>query len=378
MKNNIENNILERCFGCGLCVKSCHKDAISMKKNALGFWYPSVNDKCVNCGVCLKICPASGNCKSNKLLNETFAARLNDVEEVKKSASGGVAYSLMRYGIQNGYIVYGAKYSDHYKKCEYHRASSSEDIQLLRGTKYSQAELCQSIEDIRNDIANNKKVMFIGTPCYVGAVHSKYGNNSNLILVELICSGVMPPKIEQDFFDKYRNKLKADIDFFSVKYKKHGFEWPYVLLKCKNYKYDNPLHCTEYGYCYRSIIRECCYSCCFKGDNSKADITIGDYWGYGKTSDVYSNKGVSAVILRNDKGKDLFMKLDDVVFVETQYKCLVKNNPRIESSRIKNKTNDAFIKIYLEKGYNSAIKKTISLKDVLLNPIKHILAIIER
>ena len=43
------------CVACGVCMKSCRKQAISIYKGC----YAQVDDtKCVGCGLCTKACPA--------------------------------------------------------------------------------------------------------------------------------------------------------------------------------------------------------------------------------------------------------------------------------------------------------------------------------
>ena len=49
------------CVACGVCVKTCPKEAISIWKGC----YAEVNEeKCVGCGLCGKACPAG--CVSTK------------------------------------------------------------------------------------------------------------------------------------------------------------------------------------------------------------------------------------------------------------------------------------------------------------------------
>ena len=44
-----------RCVACGVCMKACPKNAISIYKGC----YALVEEaKCVGCGLCAKVCPA--------------------------------------------------------------------------------------------------------------------------------------------------------------------------------------------------------------------------------------------------------------------------------------------------------------------------------
>ena len=54
------------CVACGVCVKTCRKEAISIYKGC----FAQVNEgKCVGCGLCAKACPAG--CISVKERSET-------------------------------------------------------------------------------------------------------------------------------------------------------------------------------------------------------------------------------------------------------------------------------------------------------------------
>ena len=48
----------ENCSGCTACQSICPKNAISMREDAEGFFYPDINsEKCIKCKKCLSVCP---------------------------------------------------------------------------------------------------------------------------------------------------------------------------------------------------------------------------------------------------------------------------------------------------------------------------------
>ena len=52
----------ERCKSCGLCVRECPRDAISISEvtNAKGYKVVQIDDeKCIACGICYHMCPDS-------------------------------------------------------------------------------------------------------------------------------------------------------------------------------------------------------------------------------------------------------------------------------------------------------------------------------
>ena len=53
-KGKIVRQICKKgCIACGVCVKVCPKDAISIEENVAKINY----DKCNNCGLCVEKCP---------------------------------------------------------------------------------------------------------------------------------------------------------------------------------------------------------------------------------------------------------------------------------------------------------------------------------
>ena len=54
------------CCGCHACYNACPQNAITMKKNELGFRYPAIDkEKCIDCGLCKKVCPVLNKKKIN-------------------------------------------------------------------------------------------------------------------------------------------------------------------------------------------------------------------------------------------------------------------------------------------------------------------------
>ncbi len=52
----------EDCCGCGACKMICHKNAILMKSDEEGFFYPIIDEeKCIKCYKCLAVCPFKNN-----------------------------------------------------------------------------------------------------------------------------------------------------------------------------------------------------------------------------------------------------------------------------------------------------------------------------
>ena len=74
--------------------------------------------------------------------------------------------------------------------------------------------------------------------------------------------------------------------------------------------------------------RPSCYSCRWKSPNFCSDITAGDFWGVSKVDPAWNdNKGISVVVVRTKKGRDMLEKLKDTCCLyETDEKTAMSSN----------------------------------------------------
>lgn len=121
------------------------------------------------------------------------------------------------------------------------------------------------------------------------------------------------------------------------------------------------------------ILRESCYNCPAKGlNNNLADIVLGDYWGiYHVHRDLFDNLGVSAVIVKTEKGQELFNKIKEQLnYKSTKYTDIIKYNPSFVASSERPELRD---KIFKDIKYNelSLIAKLCKLNQEIVNNKKH-------
>lgn len=107
---NIEDK--KRCCGCNACLQRCPKSCIMVQEDEEGFLYPVVDKEvCVDCGLCEKVCPVLNQREERKPL-EVYAA-FNKNEEIRmQSSSGGVFTALAEQIIQEGGVVFGARFNE--------------------------------------------------------------------------------------------------------------------------------------------------------------------------------------------------------------------------------------------------------------------------
>ena len=201
----------EDCTGCWACVNSCLHNAISMREEKLGHLYPLVNsDKCINCGLCIKICPAN-NSKTLCNPKTAYAGWDKNELEYKSSTSGGAASAFARYIIKNGGIVYGCACLENVD-IRHIRIDKEDDLYKLKGSKYVQSNIYDSYRSVKNDLCDNREVLFIGTPCQIAGLKSYLRKEyEKLYLVDLICHGVPSQKLFNYYLEYLSNKFKSKV-----------------------------------------------------------------------------------------------------------------------------------------------------------------------
>lgn len=327
------------CNGCGTCLQSCSKGAISMKVDEEGFVYPVIDlDKCNSCNICRKSCPVLNN-KKKEFSPLCYAAKNKNVEIQKNSSSGGVFSVLADYVFNKKGIVYGVVLDGNYVT-KHIRVINSIGLEKIRGSKYTQSNSFEVFMDVKKDLEDKKLVLFSGTPCQIAALKNYLRKNYvNLICVSVICHGVTSSKL----FHKYLDEIYLDKDdksnYFNFKDSKKGWSVSKVSYKtngkvCEEQFRENPfmnLYVNNY------ILRESCYNCSFKGiENQKADIILGDYWGvmnYHK--ELFDENGISCVIALTDIGKKLLHEKyikNSLILEETKIENIIAGNSLLVNS----------------------------------------------
>ena len=191
------------CCGCTACESICPKDAISMQPDDLGFLYPVVDEnRCIDCHLCEKVCAFHENYDKSLNLEApiAFGARHRDIREIETSRSGAAFIAISDYILENGGIVYGAGYGEHFRVI-HKRAISKEERNEFKGSKYVQSDLRGIFRLVKQDLIDGYCVLFSGTPCQTAGLNSFIGKKfrKNLILVYIFFHGVPGPRICEEY-----------------------------------------------------------------------------------------------------------------------------------------------------------------------------------
>lgn len=351
------------CCGCTACASICPKDAITMEPDTLGFKYPKVDlSKCIACGLCEKVC--AFNDSYDKSLNlkepEIYAARHKDMHEIETSRSGAAFIAISDFVLENGGIVYGVGYKEHFRVV-HKRATTKEERDEFKGSKYVQSDLDGIFRQVKEDLKQGYTVLFSGTPCQTAGLNSYIGKKlrENLVLVDIVCHGVPSPYIWRDYLayieKKYKSKV-VKVDFRD----KSRIGWS-GHIESFIFKKGNKREFTTYtNLFYRHImLRPSCSMCHFTNFSRPSDFTLADYWGWEKLSLDFNkdNKGCSLLLVNTKKGLEIFEmrkeKLNYLV-VTNQELCIQPNLQ--QPSKFDPHWKD-FSKLYSLKGFVAVVKR---------------------
>lgn len=361
------------CCGCLSCYYSCKFKAITLVSDNCGFIYPSIDkNKCINCGACDRNCPIIKKQIINPV-KRAIGARWIDKYSVSKSTSGGVATYFAKKFINASNIVYGVSCNGELVK--YDRVTDLKGVFEIRGTKYTEPQK-NFWKMLSKDIKNNRTILFIGTPCTIAAVKSRFNSYEKLFTCELICHGITSPRVLKEYIYKEELKNNSKVSKINVRYKKDGiWDPPYLKTTFVNGQENEKLfyNGSTFGYAFLNMSRSSCYNCKFKGENSWADITIGDYWGVNKESPVYAKEGVSLVLVRTRKGEELSKFDNTIISVNVNYNEVILHNDPIVKSIEHTRNSIEFTKLFSKYSLDSACKKSKGYKKLVFdNNVKKI------
>ncbi len=348
------------CCGCTACASVCAHDAITMKPDAMGFLYPVVDkSKCVDCGLCDKVCTFNDNYDTDLNLPkpDAYAARHKDMHEVETSRSGAAFIAMSDYVLENGGVVYGAGYTDHFRVV-HKRATTKEERDEFKGSKYVQSDMNTVFRQVKKDLKDGLTVMFSGTPCQTAGLNSYVGRRlrEHLILVDIVCHGVPGPNLWRDYIAYLEKKQGDKICWVNFR-DKQEYGWAAHKETFKFVKGGGKMNFT-YLFYQHIMLRPSCGKCHFANTKRPSDITIADYWGWEKTDPNINkdDKGVSLILVNTEKGREIFDAVKDrmtVIPAELE-NCMQPNlqHPSVFNPKWKNFERD-----YERKGFEYVMKK---------------------
>lgn len=344
-----------KCYGCFSCFNICPKQAISMVEDKFGYIYPEIDAaKCINCNLCKKVCP-SINESTFSYPQKCYASYSKDTNVNAISSSGGIAYELYKYIINNNGICYGVSNYLKNNAISFIQVEKIEDLKNIQGSKYVHAYVNDIFKKVEKYLKDDKLVLFIGTPCQVDGLKMFLRKDyQNLFLIDIICHGVPSQKF-------LKNEINTEFNQVSFRYKN---KFRLIAKKMNNTVYSKNQYKSYY---YNSFLkgityRENCYTCKYAQNKRVSDVTIGDFWGL-KDSTKQSPNGTSVILINTNKGENLINNINNIRIFEEKVENSFKENPQLNYPTNRTEKVEIFKYNYKENNFKQAVKKTYKFED---------------
>lgn len=348
-----------QCCGCTACEAVCGTRAITMQADALGFKYPVVDErKCTDCHRCEQVCQFKTDYATpdNYATPRAFGLRHNDPEQVRTSRSGAAFIALSAVVLAEGGVVYGAGYKEHFRVAHV-RATTAEELGVMKGSKYVQSDLEGVFRQVREDLRQGLTVLFSGTPCQTAGLRSCVGKrlSEKLYLVDIVCHGVPAPQLWQDYLAWLERRWGAEVTRVNFRDKRYGWrvhrEGYYTG---KRYRRANSftrifhLHISQ---------RVACGQCPYANVRRPSDLTLADFWGSERVDREWNkdDRGLSLVLVNTARGLGLLQRAKaDVDLREYPLEKCMQNQLRrpVKLGR----ENSAFQQLYAQAGFEVAAR----------------------
>ena len=246
------------------------------------------------------------------------------------------------------------------------------------GRKYVQSRIGRTYQQAKEFLESGRPVLFSGTPCQIRGLKLFLAKEyENLLTVDLVCHGVPSPEIWRQYlhetiarkgFKHTNSELRSTSQITGINFRDKTTGWQHFSLRfilrretgaglpetadVSRIHYKDP-----FFYCFLSHVTErySCYACPAKELKSGSDITLGDFWGFRGTKDFPDdNNGISLLLINTDQGSKY---ITGTLRSEQSYEKVIKQNPMITASLIKDPRRDTFYKAVAKSSLHRQSKK---------------------
>lgn len=311
MKHAITNISNNTCTGCGACVSACPNQCITLEYDREGFTVARVRETdCVDCGKCVSVCHVRSPLPRKEYRTRRYAAVNKNREIALKSSTSGIFWVLAKWIVEKRHgVVYGAILDDDLI-VRHARGETLQECKPFRRSKYLQSNTQRIFPLVREDLENNRTVLFSGVPCQIAALYKYLGKTyENLYTVDLLCHGAP----SQGLYNAYRKWLenKHGSDVTNINWRDKREMWmpshmSYQFREGGELYEENEDNLFQKGYVRNIYLRYYCYHCAYARVPRVGDITLGDDVRYQGELIEERRYGISVVAVSSRKGEELF------------------------------------------------------------------------
>jgi coenzyme F420-reducing hydrogenase beta subunit len=346
-----------------------------MQEDREGFLQPKIDTKlCIQCHKCEKVCPILNPITIPDDFETKAYAAINKDDEVRaQSSSGGVFFPLAQWVINQGGVVFGARWNDKWEGVHDY-AEDIEGVKAFMRSKYVQSVVGDTLKQAKAFLEAGRWVLYSGTPCQIGGLKAYLGKEyDKLVTVDLICHGVPSPGVWRSYLKDYvGNDQILSINFRDKSEGWLGFQFfttttTTTTTTRRDKQMDNPYF---RGFLLNVYLRNSCYDCRFRQYHRASDITIADYWGVNEVCpEMHDDKGTSIVFAHSETGSKILREISTGMRIIEQEKSIaMMRNQGMEYNESKPKSREFYLFIHRLLGFRKsefAISKDSLLKRII-------------
>lgn len=348
----IEIHEKKNCCGCTACAAICPKECISMKEDAEGFLYPTVDKtKCIDCGACERICPILNAKPQQKIEQKAYIVQNKDQKVLRESTAGGAFTAIAKYALRHDGVVFGVELSDQLVARHIY-VETEKDLARFRNSKYVQSDVGKdTFRQVKCFLNQGRFVCFSGTPCQIEGLKSYLKRDyETLITVDVVCRAVPSPLIFRKYVEYQEKKLADHIKTVRFRDKHYGYKYSTMnVITGKNkQKYYQGVESDPWLRAFFSNVcdRPSCHDCHFRKQYRVSDFTIWDCFHVGRFSQTLDNdKGATRVLVHSEKGEKIFDKIkDDFSYIKSKPEDIMAGAKEMKESVSANPRRDDFFR----------------------------------
>ncbi len=341
-----------QCTSCLACKSVCPVNAINIKENEKGFFYPVINqDICIDCNRCRKICPIlNDNVNFNEPIR-VYAGWIQDAVNRHYSTSGGAAFALSKMIIEQGGAVCGCRwFIDH---AEHIIVENENELRQLQGSKYAYSNVGDTYERIKDLLNADRLVLFIGTGCQVAGLNAFLNKPyQKLLTVDVLCHGIPSQKALTERIHLIENESGKKVLDMRFKDKKEDQMHTFCKFTFADGGEEScpVLHDPFFrGFDSNYLLRPNCFRCRYAQSKRVSDITLADYWGYSPRTFKFLkyHDGVSLILANTQKGLNSILGLRGFKLEESTYEKAKLGNRNLNGPQIAPDNYDLFWDEYM-------------------------------
>lgn len=272
------------------------------------------------------------------MATQAYIAQAPDRNVRMKSSSGGIFSLLAARVINCGGAVYGAAFTNDFG-IEHKRVTTLAELAQLRRSKYAYGSFAHTFAQCKADLLDNRDVLFTGLPCQIGALRKYLAGTdcSRLLCVDIICHGAPKELYWHGFLDdfcKCRGFRRSDIALINFRDKRSGWKnYSFTITLRDGREFSVPYIRNAFMRAFLSdyTLRDACFTCRFKGENAKSDITLGDLWGSMEICpEIDDDTGLSVIVPHTPKGEEICRSLNPLRSISSD--DVSRYNPALTTS----------------------------------------------